>query len=301
MIAEDNNTFYYRIEKAGPNYKLQDFLQNRKGYSSRLIRMIKREGSVLLNGRRAIMIDFVAEGDEVLIKMPVEKIDCSPQNIPLKIVYEDHDILVADKESGMVTHPTRSHQENNLANAVANYFMKTNISAKIRFVNRLDRDTTGLVVIAKNKFAHQHIQNQMQENKVEKIYFAVVEGIVEANQGTIDLPIGRNGEDTFERSVMEDGKPSVTHYTVLKRYEGHTLVRLNLETGRTHQIRVHMKAIGHPITGDSLYNINIHPGIERQALHAGEIEFSLPRSGEKIRLSAPIPKDMSALVNDLSN
>jgi 23S rRNA pseudouridine1911/1915/1917 synthase len=296
-MKEDNNTFVYK-NNCG-EISLKSYLADCKGYSSRLIRFIKREGKMLVNRKTARMDRVLSQGDEVAVLMPVEEIDAPAQKIDLKIIYEDLDLLIVAKEALMVTHPTRSHQENNLANGVAYYFSEKEIKAKIRFVNRLDRDTTGLVVIAKSKFAHQHLQSQMKEGNIKKTYFAVVHGVLKDNSGTIDLPIGRESDESFERSVMAEGKKSVTHYDVLKSNNMYSLVKLDLETGRTHQIRVHMKALGHPLAGDPLYNPGNSDMIDRQALHSGEMEFIQPRTGKKIKVEASIPEDMKNLIEKI--
>ncbi|HAE62150.1 MAG TPA: RluA family pseudouridine synthase [Eubacteriaceae bacterium] len=295
-MKEDNNTFVY-INKE--ELILKDYLSTVKGYSSRLLRFIKREGIILVNQKPARMDKALTPGDIIIVKMPIEEIDAPAQKLDLDIIYEDLDLIVVSKKPLMVTHPTRSHQENNLANGIAYHFNKNRVKAKIRFVNRLDRDTTGLVVIAKSKFAHQHLQSQMKEGLIKKTYFAVVHGCISNKKGTIDLPIGRLSEETFERCVMEEGKRSITRYEVLKSDGAYSLVKLELETGRTHQIRVHMKAIGHPLAGDPLYNPENEDSIKRQALHSGEMEFMQPRSGEKIKVSADIPEDMRILCEQI--
>ncbi|HCX65505.1 MAG TPA: RluA family pseudouridine synthase, partial [Eubacteriaceae bacterium] len=184
--------------------------------------------------------------------------------------------------------------------AIAHYFKEKNIDTKIRFVNRLDRDTTGLVLVAKNKFAHQFIQDQMKGGHVRKKYVAIAQGVIEPEFQTIDLPIGRKSEEDIERVVMKEGKPSVTDCRVVERYRGFSLVELTLKTGRTHQIRVHLKAIGHPLAGDPLYNLDAdsHP-IDRQALHAESLALVLPRSKRWIALQADLPEDMKRLIAEV--
>lgn len=287
------------FENHGKEICIRTYLQEEKGFSSRLLRFIKKEGSILVSGKKA-WLDGVFPQDGIMeVRMPQEKVDAEPENKPLDILYEDLDVLVVNKEPHMVTHPTKGHPDNNLANRVAHYFLENRICAKIRFVNRLDRDTTGIVVIAKSKFAHQHIQNQMQADLVKKVYYALVEGQAE-HEGVVDLPIGRPSEESIQRSIMEDGKASVTHYETLYSDERASLLRLRLETGRTHQIRVHMKAVGHPLIGDELYNPDSESyGMDRQALHGGEIHFIQPRNGTQISVKAPLPKDMKDTMDAL--
>ncbi|MBF7096909.1 RluA family pseudouridine synthase [Alkalibacter mobilis] len=297
-MKESNNVIMYVNESE--NKLIKDYLQGNKGFSSRLLKFIKREGKILLNGKKVNVIQEMKPGDILTVLMPTEKIDAEPSEYKIEVVYEDSDVLIVNKEANMVTHPTKGHQENNLANGVAKYFVDHDIDAKIRFVNRLDRDTTGLVIIAKSKFAHQHIQGQMKDDKVVKIYYAVVEGRTPEIEGKIDLPIGRLTEESIVREITDTGKNSVTYYKCLKSNGQNSLVELRLETGRTHQIRVHMKEIGNPLAGDSLYNPEgSNTKIRRQALHSGKVGFFQPRSGQWIEVECRLPDDMLLLVEDL--
>jgi 23S rRNA pseudouridine1911/1915/1917 synthase len=200
-----------------------------------------------------------------------------------------------------VVHPTKGHPDNTIANGLVNYINKTRQSFKIRFINRLDRDTSGLLMIAKNPFAQQELSNQMIKNVVEKKYLAVVYGIIEKDYGIIDEPIGRTEKDSIHRKVIESGQRSITHYEVVERYKNASLVRLTLETGRTHQIRVHMKHIGHPLIGDELYGYVDNELIDRQALHSETLKFYQPRTGEEKFVKAEIPEDIKNLITKLKN
>lgn len=293
--SENYRTYIYTVELP-VRIRARDYLVEYCNYSSRLVRKIKREGDILVNGQKVTLSYLVAKGDKLIIYLGEEDIDAEPENIPTTIVHEDEDILVLNKEPGFVTHATLGHPTGNLANAIAYHWKNTGVQAKIRFVNRLDRDTSGIIVIAKNKFAHQFIQDEMKENKVEKIYWAIVEGAVQAEKATIDAAIGRPYEDSIERVIMEEGQRAVTHYQVIKRFKNHTLIQLQLETGRTHQIRVHAKGIGHPIIGDNLYNPHSIELIQRQALHAKSIKFVHPRTRKMMGFEAELPRDMSDLV-----
>ena len=187
-----------------------------------------------------------------------------------------------------------------MANGIMQYMLDTNQSFKIRFVNRLDMNTSGLLVVAKNSHSQDELTKQMKENIIQKRYVALVKGIVEKDKGTIDAPLGRPDPERVERGVMEGGYPSVTHYTVLERYpKGYSLVELLLETGRTHQIRVHMSHIGHPVLGDHLYGGENPWLIERQALHAYKLSFNHPVTGEFMELEAPMPEDMKETIEKL--
>jgi 23S rRNA pseudouridine1911/1915/1917 synthase len=211
-------------------------------------------------------------------------------DIPIDIIYEDEGLLIVNKQPHMVVHPTRSHQDNTLANGVAYYFKNKGIKRKVRFVNRLDMNTSGIVIIAKNPYVHNQLAEQMKENSVEKYYYAIVEGVLRG-EGTINEPIVRLREEDIVRVVHPSGKESITHYRAEKTFNNMTLVKLKLITGRTHQVRVHMKHIGHPIVGDTLYGKE-STLIDRQALHCYEMKFINPLSGEDLRVTCPLPEDM---------
>ena len=274
---ENYYTYRYKVEITVP-IPLKEYLTGYCDYSTRLIRKIKREGKFLVDGKQVNVSYPVHKGDIAVAFLGQEKIDANPENIPINIIHEDQDLLIVNKEPGIVTHATLGHPTGNLANAIAHHWQNTGVKAKIRFVNRLDRDTSGVIVIAKNAYAHQFIQNQMVVNNVEKVYLAIVDGIIEKNEDTISAPIGRPFEDSIERVVMKEGQNAITHYVVLRRFTNHTLIQLELETGRTHQIRVHTKSIGYPIIGDNLYNANSMEFIQRQALHAKSIKLLHPRT-----------------------
>ncbi|MDO4545036.1 MAG: RluA family pseudouridine synthase, partial [Bacillota bacterium] len=244
-------------------------------------------------------------GDVIEIKLPEESSGFEPQPIPLTPVFEDDDLLVLNKQPGLIVHPTKGHPSGTVANGLMHYMAQTGKPFKIRFVNRLDMDTSGLLVVAKNAYCQNDYTRQMKENLVKKEYIAIVKGIVEADSGVIDLPIGRPDPENVRRAVMEGGAPSVTHYTVLERFlprqysQSYTLVRLLLETGRTHQIRVHMSHIGHPVLGDWLYGGDNVLLIERQALHAARLSFTHPMTGQLLELEAPLPDDIQAALQKL--
>lgn len=269
-------------------------------FSSRLRNKIKREKLIRLNGQQTPNWIKPDPGDIVSIKLPEETSDFEAENIPIDIAYEDEDLLLINKQPYIVVHPTKGHPTGTLTNAIMYHILETNQSFKIRFMNRLDRDTSGLVAIAKNPHCQSAFMKQSQAGLVEKRYVAIVKGIMESDNGTIDLPIGRPYEDSVERAVLEDGAPSVTHYKVLERFpSGFTMVELELETGRTHQIRVHLSHIGYPIVSDHLYGIEEHDLIGRQALHAKELSFIHPVTGECLNLEASLPEDMLQLIEKI--
>jgi 23S rRNA pseudouridine1911/1915/1917 synthase len=265
-----------------------------------LIRRVKRNKNILVNGNRIPFHARLRRGDVVEIIMEEEPNQFEPENIPLDIVYEDMDLMLVNKEPGIVVHPTKGHPTGTLANALVNYMAEKKIQFKIRFVNRLDRDTSGLIIIAKNPYVQQELSKQMQENTVEKIYVAVVKGVMEEDRGTIDAPIGRPDPDDILRKVYEGGQASVTHFEVIKRLRDASVVRVRLETGRTHQIRVHMKHIGYPLIGDTLYGYVDEELITRQALHAETLIFNQPRTKKRIEVKASLPRDMEELISKLS-
>jgi len=239
-------------------------------------------------------------GDRITVSLPKEKSDFEPENIPITVVFEDEDLLIINKQPGYVVHPTKGHPCHTMTNGIMNYILENNKHFKIRFINRLDMDTSGLLAVAKNSHCQDDMSKQMSENGVMKKYVAIVKGIIAEEEGTVDLPIDREHEDHVKRAVLENGYPSVTHYKVLERFEkGYTMVELVLETGRTHQIRVHMSHIGHPIIGDVLYGEASVWLIERQALHAKYLAFRHPVTGQFMELEAPLPEDMLALIEKI--
>ena len=270
-------------------------------FSARLRNRIKRQKLTMKNGEPAEGWHKVREGDVISITLPDEHSNFPPEDIPIDIVYEDDDLLVINKRPGIVVHPTKGHPSGTCANALSNYMEKTGRVFKIRFVNRLDRDTSGLLLVSKNAYCQNHITNQMKQDLIHKKYTAIVKGIVSSERGTIDLPIGRPDREDIRRGVHQDGAPSVTHYEVLNYLNGHTLIELRLETGRTHPIRVHMSHIGHPVLGDSLYGEEEPDLIGRQALHASGLSFIHPITKERVDFEAPLPEDMRRAISLLSD
>lgn len=285
----------YTIEAEQNGKTVKQVLKGRFGFSARLFTKLKQAGGVYINQKKAQYHTLVKEGDSLVVRFPEETSDFTPQNIPLEIVYEDEYLLIINKEPNMVVHPTKSHAFGTLSNALMYYYKEKGEVHKIRFINRLDRDTSGLILVAKNSYIQQNISQQMIDNKVVKKYKALVEGVMENEVETIDLPIGQKVKDAIKREVFPGGAPSITHYKVEEQLEGMALLDITLETGRTHQIRVHLEAIGHPIVGDTLYG-QASEGINRQALHAYSLTFKHPILGKELVISIPLPKDMENLI-----
>lgn len=290
--------FKYTITKEDKGLPVKDILRHKFNFSARLRTKIKFQKLMYLNDEPVQGWIVPNEGDIVKVKLPEEKSNFPSECIPIDPVFEDEHLLIINKQPGVVVHPTKGHPSHTIANGLMNYMDITNQSFKIRFVNRLDMDTSGLLIIAKNSNAQDSIMKQMKANTTEKTYIALVNGVVTKNQFTIDLPIGRPDDENVQRAVMEDGgQDSVTHVKVLKRFDKYTLVQCILETGRTHQIRVHLTHIGHPLVGDYLYGGDVPWLIERQALHSHKLKFRHPVTGKVIEVTAPLPEDIDLAIS----
>lgn len=264
-----------------------------------------KEGHVLVNGK-AVKPNYKCHvDDEVVISIPSpEPLDVAPEPIPLDIYYEDADVLVVNKPRGMVVHPAPGHMHGTLVNALLAHCQDlSGINGVLRpgIVHRIDKDTSGLLMIAKNDLAHESLVNQLVNKTVTRKYVAIVHGVIPHDYGTIDAPIGRDPRDRQSMAVVENGKEAVTHFRVLERFEHYTHVECQLETGRTHQIRVHMKYIGYPLAGDPKYGPRKTLPIDGQALHAGVLGFQHPRTGEYLQFEAPIPHEFERLLDMLRN
>ena len=276
--------------------KLKSELLDKMNISVRMLCSIKKEKSVTVNGKYVPMHTMVCGTDIIKIELPHESNEYEAQQMGIEVLYEDFDLLVVEKPFGMVVHPTRNHLENTMLNALKYYFDENGIKSKVRFVNRLDRDTSGILIVAKNAYAHSVLTKDTSMWEMHKKYIAVVEGKLDES-GTIRLPIIKS-EDGIRRTVDENGQECVTHYRTIKGNERASFVELELETGRTHQIRVHMSAMGHPIFGDELYGGNLDL-IERQALHCIELGFYSPRLEKEIRVKTKLHDDITELLMKL--
>ena len=294
------STLEKKVSKEYEGATIREFLKEDLGLSSRLIRRSAIEKRILVNKKEVRMRYIVHTGDLVQINLQSdESQNITPEKMDLDIVYEDEDILVINKKPYMVVHPTKSYQSGTLANGVLFYFKETNQNCIVRLVSRLDMNTSGLIIIAKNQFAHMALSKEMEENNLEKRYLAIVHGNLKEKEGTIDAPIYRPDGEEFGtmRIVDERGQRSITHYKVIESFKDADLVECLLETGRTHQIMVHMKHLGHPIYGDTLYGFEGDEElIPRQALHAYGLDFKSPKTKETLSLRAKLPDDMESLL-----
>lgn len=285
---------------------INQILRQNYRFSSRFRTKMKYQSLVDLNGSPAPGYLRPEAGDVIGVRLPEETSDFTPENIPLDIIYEDEDLILINKQPGIIVHPTKGHPEHTIANAVMYYMRESGQSFKVRFANRIDMDTTGIIIVAKNANAQNELSNQMRHNAVIKKYYALVEGSIEEDHFIIDLPIGRPDQVSIRRTVMEQGgKNAVTEVNVAGRYGSeefgpHTLVEVTLHTGRTHQIRVHLSHIGHVIAGDELYGGRTDL-ITRQALHAYHIEFTHPATGEYMKFETDIPEDIREAISKLQN
>ncbi|MFB0847098.1 RluA family pseudouridine synthase [Paenibacillus oleatilyticus] len=317
---------------------LRTILQKRMGVSRKLLSRLKlTEQGITVNGERKYIDVKVRAGDRVAARMETEASDdILPQPLPIDILYEDDELLVLNKEAGMIVHPTHGHYTDTLANGVVHYWREKGVSFRFRPVHRLDQETSGVLAVAKNPYVHQQISEEMQAHGLKKEYVALVHGVIGIDEGTVDAPIDRNPLAPHVRIVTPTGYPAVTHYRVERRFHEATLVRLWLETGRTHQIRVHMRHLGHPLLGDKMYGPGgtadevelaaaegipvadrsatqqqVAPsvcqaaspaadyGMERQALHACTLGLTHPVTRQRMEFHAPLPADMELCIEQL--
>lgn len=290
-----------------PNQRLDAFLAQVAPELSRSgAQKLIEQGNVLLNGKKCKKNDRLAPGDQVSVTIPEPvQTDILPREIPLEIVYEDEDVMVINKPKGLVVHPAPGHQDDTLVNGLM-YAMGDNLSGingELRpgIVHRIDKDTSGLLAVAKNDYAHTMLASQLKDHSMARTYEAIVCGSFREDSGTVDAPIGRHPTDRKKMCVTQRmGRNAVTHWEVVQRYRGYTHVRCRLETGRTHQIRVHMAYIGHPILGDMVYGHKKKElGQESQCLHAGALCFRHPRDGRPVMVYAPLPEYFTQVIEKL--
>ena len=295
-----------RASEESKNQRLDAFLASSldgltRSQATRLI----ESGEVAVNGRAVGKSYKLAGGEDIAVTLPEpEPVEAVPQDIPLDVVYEDADVIVVNKPSGMVVHPAPGHPDGTLVNALLYHCAGTlsGVGGALRpgIVHRIDRDTSGLIIAAKNDAAHQYLSAQLADHTLARTYECIVVGKLREDRGTVDAPIARHPTDRKRMAVVAGGREAVTHWEVIARYPGYTHVRCRLETGRTHQIRVHMAYIGHPILGDTVYGAKKEvPGLTGQCLHAVGLRFLHPRTHEVVELSCPLPDEFTRMLQKI--
>ena len=295
-----------RASEESKNQRLDAFLASSldgltRSQATRLI----ESGEVAVNGRAVSKSYKLAGGEDIAVTLPEpEPVETVPQDIPLDVVYEDADVIVVNKPSGMVVHPAPGHPDGTLVNALLYHCAGTlsGVGGALRpgIVHRIDRDTSGLIIAAKNDAAHQYLSAQLADHTLARTYECIVVGALREDRGTVDAPIARHPTDRKRMAVVAGGREAVTHWEVIARYPGYTHVRCRLETGRTHQIRVHMAYIGHPILGDTVYGAKKEvPGLTGQCLHAVGLRFLHPRTHEVVELSCPLPEEFTRMLQKI--
>ena len=295
-----------RASEESKNQRLDAFLASSldgltRSQATRLI----ESGEVAVDGRAVSKSYKLAGGEDIAVTLPEpEPVEAVPQDIPLDVVYEDADVIVVNKPSGMVVHPAPGHPDGTLVNALLYHCAGTlsGVGGALRpgIVHRIDRDTSGLIIAAKNDAAHQYLSAQLADHTLARTYECIVVGALREDRGTVDAPIARHPTDRKRMAVVAGGREAVTHWEVIARYPGYTHVRCRLETGRTHQIRVHMAYIGHPILGDTVYGAKKEvPGLTGQCLHAVGLRFLHPRTHEVVELSCPLPEEFTRMLQKI--
>ncbi len=280
-------------------------LKSRLELSTRLVKKLKYQNRILVNDVPVKIIYIVKENDKLKVELELEEVceNVEPQNIPIDIIHEDDCLLVLNKQPGIVVHPTFNHPNSTIANGIVYHLKQQGISKKVRPVSRLDRETSGIIIFAKNQFAQEALIRQMNEKIFEKEYLGIVQGIPNNLCGTIDLPIDRKQDSIMLRCISDTGAPSITHYEVIENFKEYNcaLLRFKLETGRTHQIRVHCQAMGFPIYGDTLYSNSTDFLISRQALHSHITKIVHPQTHNEVIFTAELPDDMEKLLEIMRN
>ena len=298
------NVVVYNVDKANKGVRIDKFISTVNEEMSRTqVQQLIKEDHVKVNDQPVKTNYKCQEGDEVAVSIPEPvELNIEAEDMDLDIYYEDEDVLVVNKPKGMVVHPAPGHTSGTLVNGLMAHCKDlSGINGVMRpgIVHRIDKDTSGLLMVAKNDMAHESLVDQLVEKSVTRKYTAIVHGVIQHSHGTIDAPIGRDKKDRQSQAVTPDGKNAVTHFEVLERFNDFTLVECQLETGRTHQIRVHMKYIGYPLAGDPKYGPKKTLDIGGQALHAGVLGFVHPRTKEYMEFNAPLPEYFAQLINHL--
>ena len=280
---------------------------NINSLSRTMVKKLIEEGNISVNGKTQKVSYKVQENDEISVIVPEAKqLDLKAQDIPLEVVYEDKDIIVVNKPKGLVVHPANGNWDGTLVNAIMAICKDSlsGIGGEIRpgIVHRLDKDTSGLLIIAKNDVAHLNMSNQIKDRQVKKVYYALVRGVVSENEATINMPIARSTKDRKKMAVAKNGKEAITHFKVLERFNKYTLLEVKIDTGRTHQIRVHLSEIGHPVVGDEVYSNGKNEfGVKGQLLHAKSLDFKHPITGKEMHLESELPEEFENVLKQLHN
>ena len=278
-----------------------------KEISRSMAQKLIEQGNVFVNGKIEKASYIVKSNDKITLEIkPPKEAKLKPENIPLNVIYEDNDIIIINKEKGMVVHPGNGNPDKTLANAILARCRDSlsGIGGEIRpgIVHRIDKDTSGIIIVAKNDKSHLNISEQIKKHETKKTYLALVRGVIKENEATINMPIARDKNDRKKMAVNRDGKEAITHFKVLKRFNGYTFLEIIIETGRTHQIRVHLSKIGFPIVGDTTYSNGKNPfGVEGQMLHAYKIKFKHPTTGNQVEYEAELPKYFKEILDKLES
>lgn len=284
------------------NKRIDKYLSENTEYSRSYVEKLIKNGLVLVNGNSTIESYKVCENDEIEITDNLDKTnDIKPSEMNLDIIYEDNDLMIINKPSGVVVHPGAGNHENTLVNGLINYTNNlSNINGDVRpgIVHRLDKDTSGLMIVAKNNKAHELLSEMFKAHDIKRTYVALTNGVIPYNKGTIDVPIKRDDKHFDKMMACEDGKKAITHFKVLKRYNNYTLLSLNLETGRTHQIRVHLAYLGYPLYNDPVYSNKACTSFG-QFLHSKEIDFVHPITGKRLHFEVPLPNEFKEFIDNL--
>ena len=303
-MNKDYREIEYTVTEADGRLTAGEIMRERLMLSSREVSRCKLfEDGVMCKGNPIRVISELEPGEVLTVRLYEDIENGSliiPSDEPLDIVYEDEDLILLNKKGDMVVHPSYAHYKDSLSNALAGYYKKTGQEHVMRVIGRLDRETSGLIIFAKNRHSASILSRKSERMSRRKEYLALCSGIFETKEGTVDAPIERIPGQRMIREVRDDGKRAITHYKVEKEFQDFSLVRLKLDTGRTHQIRVHMSYIGHPLLGDNLYGKEIedNKGLTRAALHACHLEFEQPITGEKLSFEAQLPEDMQNAIGD---
>ena len=296
---------HIKVEKLEAGKRIDTYIPSKSEYSRAMIQKMMDNGNILVNGKKVKVSYKVQADDEITIKEQAAKeISLEAQDIPIEVLYEDNDIIVVNKPKGMVVHPANGNPDGTLVNAIMSICKDSlsGIGGEIRpgIVHRLDKDTSGALIVAKNDKSHIKMSEQIKNHEVEKTYIALVKGFVKENEATIDMPIGRSIKDRKKMAVRKEGKNAVTHFKLIERFPNYTLLEVKIETGRTHQIRVHLSEIGYPIVGDEVYSNGKNEwNVHGQCLHAKSLKFKHPITEKEMCIEAPIPEYFQNIIKEL--